>query len=157
MYQQLPQWCLPATLFVNITTRLDKVTENMTAAGLNFPIVAKPDTGMQGVLFRILKDGNNLRQYHDAVGENYILQAFVQLPIEFSVFHIRYPGEAKGIITGLVAKDYLHVTGDGKKTLAELVSIHPLAKYKTEELKRRHTEKWNFVPAGTNLKISLVP
>lgn len=47
----------------------------------------------------------------------------------------------------MVAKDYLHVTGDGKKTVEELVAAHPLARYQTEEMKARHAAKWNFVPA----------
>jgi len=148
MYSQLPKWCLPKTLFIDNKDTLGNIKEQLNNAGLNYPFVAKPDTGMQGVLFRIISTDDKLAEYHRKVGEPYILQSFVQLPMEFSVFHIRYPGETKGIITGLVAKDYLHVTGDGKKTLAELIDLHPLAKHKKEELERRHGEKWNHVPAA---------
>ncbi|HEX6170743.1 MAG TPA: hypothetical protein VFZ33_13675, partial [Chitinophagaceae bacterium] len=57
----------------------------------------------------------------------------------------RYPGKTKGIITGMVAKNYLHVTGDGKKTLKELVSVHPIAGYQIDEMKKKHAEKWESV------------
>lgn len=145
MYQQLPKWCLPETLLIDNTTDLDQVRRELKKVELNFPFIAKPDRGMQGVLFRVIKDEAGLSQYHRSVGEDYILQAFIQLPMEFSVFHIRYPGETKGIITGMVGKNFLHVTGDGKKTLKELVSVHPIAKYQLKEMKKKHTEKWESV------------
>ena len=145
MYQQLPKWCLPKTIYIPTTTKLDEVKTALEKVELNFPIIAKPDRGMQGVLFRVIKDETSLQQYHGAIGETYILQAFVQLPMEFSVFHIRYPGKTKGIITGMVGKNYLHVTGDGKKTLKELVSVHPIARYQIEEMKKKHAEKWEAV------------
>ena len=145
MYQQLPKWCLPETLYVDNTTNLEQVKLELKKVELNFPLIAKQDRGMQGVLFRVIKDETDLQQYHRSVGENYILQAFIQLPMEFSVFHIRYPGETKGIITGMVGKNFLHVTGDGKKTLKELVSVHPIAKYQLKEMKKKHPEKWESI------------
>ena len=110
---------------------------------------------MQGVLFRIVNNEAELNDYHAVVGEDYILQDFVQLPFEFSVFHIRYPGEKTGIVTGFVAKEYLQVIGDGKKMLGQLVSLHPLAKYKVNELKKQHAEKWNnIVPANSRVGLT---
>ena len=145
MYQQLPKWCVPETLLIDNTTDLDQVRQELKKVELNFPFIAKPDRGMQGVLFRVIKDEAGLSQYHRSVGEDYILQAFIQLPMEFSVFHIRYPGDTKGIITGMVGKNFLHVMGDGKKTLKELVSVHPIAKYQLKEMKKKHAEKWESV------------
>src|SRR6187455_2476864 len=78
MYEQLPKWCLPETLYIENTMTLDEVKTE------------------------VIKDENGLQQYHGVIGETYILQAFVQLLMEFSVFHIRYPGKTKGIITGMV-------------------------------------------------------
>lgn len=37
------------------------------------------------------------------------------------VFHNRIPGEAKGKITGIVGKELLSVTGDGRSTIDELL------------------------------------
>ena len=121
----------------------------MEKAGLKYPLVGKPDTGMQGVLFRVIRNDEQLKIYHSKAGEPYILQTFVEYPYEFSVFHIRYPGETKGKITGLIVKDYLHVTGDGKKTLGELAAIHPFAKFKLSHLEEWHRDNWKkIIPAG---------
>lgn len=156
MFDHLPVWSYPTTLLIDPASDLDKVKKDMTHVGLNFPIVVKPDSGMWGVLFRIIKNEKELEVYHSKVGENYILQTFVDLALEFSVFHIRYPGETKGIVTGLIVKDLLHVIGDGNKKLAELVAEHPNAKYKQEEMKKKHEENWEkIIPADENYFLSM--
>ncbi len=155
MYEQLPAWCSPTSLYVNPEENIAKVNADMRQAGLNFPVVVKPDSGMWGVLFRVIKNENELELYHHQVGECYILQTFIDLSLEFSVFHIRYPGETKGIITGLIVKDYLHVTGSGSNTLAELVASHPSAKYKLDEMKKRHADSWQkIIPANEKYFLS---
>lgn len=156
MYDKLPKWSYPTSLLVNPEENIVNVKEAMRLAGLNFPVVVKPDSGMWGVLFRIIKNDNELNIYHKKVGEYYILQAFIDFPHEFSVFHIRYPGAAKGIITGLIVKEYLQVIGDGIKMLAELVAEHPFAKYKLERMKIKHHLHWKtIIPKGEKYILSL--
>ncbi len=149
MYDQLPPSSYPRTVLIDPGVDFKKVTELMEQMKLNFPIVVKPDTGMAGVLFRIIENETVLKNYHSLVGEPYILQEFIDELPEFSVFHIRYPEESKGVITGLIVKDYLHVIGDGNKTLITLVNGHPVAKHKTGPLKKMHAPNWNnIIPAG---------
>jgi len=145
MYDQLPAWCCPTTLLIAPEEQLTSVLQKMKEVKLEFPVVVKPDSGMQGVLFRVIQNEEQLNIYHENVGESYILQTFIDLPFEFSVFHIRYPGERKGVITGLIVKDYMHVTGDGKLKLSELVAEHPSAKYKPEEMKKKHADNWEKI------------
>ncbi len=149
MYDQLPKWSYPTTLLIEPADGIEKVKKEMLQAGLNFPVVVKPDSGMAGVLFRIIKNEDELNVYHSKVGENYILQKFINEELsEFSVFHIRYPGETKGVITGLIVKDYLHVIGDGNKTLDVLVAEHSVAKHKAAQLKKKHEAHWKKVIAA---------
>jgi hypothetical protein len=84
--------------------------------------------------------------YHEAIPVNYIVQAFIKHPMEFSVFHIRYPGETKGKVTGFILKDYMHVVGDGKKTLEQLVQEHPKAMHRINEMRKKHGANWDSVP-----------
>jgi hypothetical protein len=145
MYDQLPGWCKPVTLLIDPGAELQHIEKQMNDVSLQYPVVVKPDTGMQGVLFRIIQSTTELQRYHQRVGEPYILQTFVDLPFEFSVFHIRYPGEQKGIVTGLILKDYLHVSGNGKDSLGTLIAAHPKAKYKLEEMERKHAPHWDDI------------
>lgn len=149
MYEQLPAWTYPATIFIEPATPFEEVKKKMEAAGLQYPVVVKPDSGMAGVLFRIIKDDAHLQVYHQAVGELYVLQKCIDSGLEYSVYYIRYPAETKGMITGLIVKDYLSVTGDGIKTLATLIAEHPIAKYKIAKLQKMHQAKWDdVIPAG---------
>lgn len=149
MYEQLPDWTYPATIFIQPADSFESIKEKMKAAGLQYPVVVKPDSGMAGVLFRIIKDDEHLKIYHQSVGELYVLQKCIDAGLEYSVYYIRYPDQTKGIITGLIVKDYLQVTGDGSKTLAALVNEHAVAKYKTEKLHKMHADNWNkIIPSG---------
>lgn len=145
VYEQLPAWSIPITLLIDPASEFVQVKMKMQQAGLQYPVVVKPDTGMQGVLFRVIHNDEALMIYHYHVGENYILQTFVDYPEEFSVFHIRYPDNEKGKITGLITKDFLHVMGDGEKTLGQLVSIHPKAKYRIKKMEINFQSDWNKV------------
>jgi hypothetical protein len=149
MYGQLPSWSYPTSIFISPSLPFTEVKKNMSEAGLQFPVVVKPDSGMAGVLFRIIKDEEHLKIYHAAVGELYVLQKCISTGLEYSVYYIRYPGETKGMITGLIVKDYLHVVGDGRQPLSALINENPVAKYKLDKLKKMHTLKWNeIIPAG---------
>jgi hypothetical protein len=70
----------------------------------------------------------------------YVIQEMVTLPLELSIFRVRYPGETNGTITGLISKEYLHVTGDGKSTLEKLIDQHPKAFMMADEQKHKHKD-----------------
>lgn len=156
MYRQLPEGSYPATVLIRPSHSIEEIKKELAAKDLRFPFVVKPDEGMQGVLFRVIDTEEELMKYHSLVGVNYIIQTFVELPMEFSVFYIRYPGQAKGKVTGFILKDYLHVTGDGKKTVEQLVNEHPKAQHRLTEMKKKHAANWQSIPgAGENYYLSV--
>lgn len=146
IYQQLTAGTYPKTILIKPAHTIEEIKNELAANELSYPFVAKPDEGMQGIFFRIIESEEELRKYHKIVGVNYIIQTFIDFPMEFSVFYIRYPGQLKGRVTGFVVKDYLHVNGDGKKTLEQLVNEHPVAKYRLTEMKTKHAGNWLSVP-----------
>ncbi|HSU27618.1 MAG TPA: hypothetical protein VLJ68_04500 [Chitinophagaceae bacterium] len=155
MYDQLPDWSYPTTILVKAGIPEAALRDEIKKAGLQYPIVAKPDTGMQGVLFRVLENNTELMHYHGKLPVDYILQTFVDLPMEFSVFHIRYPGETKGMVTGFILKDYMHVKGDGQSSLEVLVNEHPKAKHRLAEMKQKHGANWaSIIPEGEKYFLS---
>ena len=115
VYDQLPIGYYPTTLLVDPGDDIPGLEKRMTQVGLQFPVVVKPDSGMQGVLFRVIHNLGDLKQYHSKVGESYIVQIFVELPAELSVYYIRYPREKcdrniGSYDTRLIALDSLGVT-----------------------------------------------
>jgi hypothetical protein len=82
---------------------------------------------------------------------DYIVQEFVNYPMEVSVFYYRFPNEQKGNITGFVRKDCLSVTGDGICSLYELMLQYPRVQFRLEEMKIKHAASLNdVVPYGEN-------
>ena len=93
--------------------------------GIWIPFAVKPDVGMMGFMFRKIENVEQFQKYHSAMHVDYILQHFIDYPLEVSVFYYRYPNEASGHITGFLKKEFLQVTGDGVSTLLELILQYP--------------------------------
>jgi hypothetical protein len=145
MYQQLPSKYYPRTLLIKAGKNIKDVLQEIFLEGFHYPFVVKPQIGMHGMMFRKIKNEEQLQQYHEYISVDYMVQEFVDLPMEFSVFHVRYPGEPKGKITGFIYKDYLAVTGDGSSTLIELIQQHPRACLREEEMRHKHAHYLNSI------------
>ena len=139
---------LPAEPFATV---VERVEQNR----IEFPLIVKPEIGGQGILFRKINNFEELKHYHERVPVEYIVQRMVHYPMEVSIFYIRHPRDAKGIITGFLHKIPLQVEGDGKHTLEELILQHPKGKKRVGELHSQHREQWNtIIPAGERYMLS---
>ncbi len=148
MYDLLPPELVPVTVYIGKHLPYPELIRRVKLAGLQYPFIVKPDVGMKGILFRIIENEEQLKEYHKRIPVRYIAQAKVNYPIEVSVFYYRYPWKDKGVISGFIYKELLHVKGDGKSTLKELVHNHPRAHYRLEEMERRHGQRFErIIPA----------
>lgn len=148
MFQQLPPEFSPAGIYIHPNENFDCVLKKMYAAGLKFPVAVKPDVGTKGLLFRKIKDEKQLANYHSLLPFTYLIQELITLPLELSIFYVRYPEEKNGRITGLIAKEYLQVKGEGRSTLKQLIEQHPKAFMIAEEQKIKHHKHLNEVIAA---------
>lgn len=99
------------------------------AAGIGFPIVAKPDIGRRGNGVVPVHDADQLARYFARFpkGHRVILQKLIAHEGEAGVFYVRRPGEAQGEILSLTLKYFPSVIGDGHATLRELILRDPRA------------------------------
>jgi hypothetical protein len=149
IYKQLPLGTYPATALVTPNCAMDQIDRLMQEHRLTFPIVAKPDVGQMGFMFRKIESLEQLKQYHRAMPVPYVLQEYVDYPLEVSVFYYRRPGEESGHITGFVGKESMQVVGNGKQTLRQLIVGYPRARFRRKELFGKHESKLNWVvPEG---------
>ena len=140
--KQLPPEYVPETLFVD-TDNFDVETlqAKISSSTIEFPLIIKPDNGLRGLGIQIFHTQQELDEKLPAyVEENikrwaWLVQAFIDYPLELWVFYIRKPNEQKWTVTWIVEKEFLEVIWDGKKTFQELVNLHPRAKYHRELLK----------------------
>jgi hypothetical protein len=96
----------------------------MAETGLSYPVVAKPDMSCNGVGVRVVHNDAELAGYLAAFPRATALQLQALIPYEgeAGIFYIRRPGEAQGRITSVTLKYAPTVTGDGKRSVRELIA-----------------------------------
>ena len=145
MYEQLPPELYPKTIYTHPSADFVKIKQQVEERGITYPFIVKPDVGMKGLLFRKIDNEAELQTYHKLVPCDYLIQDLVDYPLEISVFYYRYPGQQKGVITGFIQKDLMDVVGDGKSTLLQLISEHPRARHRLEEMRIKHKDQLDTV------------
>lgn len=140
---------LPKDIFVGKHLQINDVLKAMQAAGVNFPIVAKPDVGERGTRVERVENAGQLENYLDICNEDVILQEFVDYPLELGVLYYRMPGEPKGKISSLTIKKFLEITGDGVSTLGSLIEKQSRAFGRIEYLREKfRNELDTILPEG---------
>lgn len=145
MYEQLPPHSFPRTIYIQHTDAFETVLASIQQHGFAYPFIVKPDVGMKGILFRKIENQSQLRAYHETMVVEYIIQDLISLPLELSVFYYRHPSSQDGTISGLILKELLHVKGNGKSTLFELIQQHPRANMRLDEMHRKHGHSFHYV------------
>jgi hypothetical protein len=155
MYDQLPPGSFPDTIYIHHKLTFKEVERLVVDNNFQYPFIVKPDAGMMGLMFRKIESIEQLRAYHSTMPTDYLVQKFVDYPIEVSVFYYRFPGQRKGTITGFIRKEYLAVTGDGMSTLSQLIENSPRASLRKEELSLKHQDRLEeVIPAGETYCLS---
>jgi hypothetical protein len=121
----IPSKYKPLTLFFKAGCAFDKVNETIHHNNLQYPIVVKPDIGMQGKAVVKVHNNSELKNAVRKFTVNFIVQPFIPYPKEVGIFYVRYRNEQYGKITGIVEKEFLSVTGDGNSTIETLLYNTP--------------------------------
>ncbi|MFQ3595210.1 MAG: hypothetical protein SNJ63_03760 [Sphingomonadaceae bacterium] len=129
----------------------------LDAAGIGFPLVAKPDLGCRGAGVRPLDGMADLADYLAAFpgGARLVLQERIDWEGEAGVLWVRHPGEARGRILSLTLKYFPYVTGDGKRTLRQLIAADPRAGRIAHLYLGRHADRLDqVVPRAERVRLA---
>ena len=149
MYDQLPPGTYPKTILISHNITFKEAAKIVKTNNFDYPFAVKPDVGMMGFMFRTISSEKEFKHYHDLMPADYLVQEFVDYPLELSVFYYRFPNQKKGNITGFIRKDYLSVTGDGQSTLLELINNYDRVRFRLDEMRSKHRDKLNdVIPEG---------
>ncbi len=152
--QQVPEAFRPATVLVQASTPFDELMKAVQKANIGFPLIAKPDVGFRGLLVKKIKNKEALREYLNKYDIDFLLQEYIDYPIEVGVLYYRMPGRKKGCITSVTLKEFLHVCGDGRSTVSELVHRNPRALLQLGRITQNYGHLLEVVPAEGE-KVSL--
>jgi hypothetical protein len=151
----IPPQYLPKTVFFNLPCNPDIVLQEIHNAGLQFPLIGKPNIGGRGRGVKALRDEEDVRNYIRKAFLDFHIQEFVPWKNEVGIFYCRYPGEPEGKISGIVRKEFLSVTGNGKDTIRELLWRDRRAIMYLSRLEIIHGDTMNSVlPEGETMIVS---
>lgn len=157
--EQIPEKFKPATVFVPKNTPFHEVLQWLENAELSFPIIAKPNIGERGFLVEKLISLEELQRYHLQNQLDFLIQEFVDYPVEAAILHYRYPHQSRGTVSSVCIKEFLSVEGNGKNTVLQLMEKKPRARLQIERLSPILKEKGllNFVPLmGEKVELSAI-
>jgi pimeloyl-ACP methyl ester carboxylesterase/membrane protein DedA with SNARE-associated domain len=119
---------LPRTAFLDAIddpqARLARAKEIRRAAGLELPLVLKPDVGERGDGVRILRTEEDFERAVRGSAGAQLLQEFVAGE-EYGLLWARRPDEARGRLLSIAEKKLPFVVGDGRTSLEGLILADP--------------------------------
>jgi hypothetical protein len=156
IYNLIPKQYYPETELIPVGTSLEDTKKVIEKASITYPFIAKPDIGLRGSAVKKIENSTDLKQYAKKAHFDFIVQNLIPYKNEIGVFYVRYPHEKEGRITGIVAKEFLIITGNGEATIEELIKENPRYELQLKVLKQEYGEKLQDVlPIGE--KVNLVP
>ena len=117
----IPPEYQPKTIFFTLPCNGQMVLQDLQRAGLQFPLIGKPNVGGRGRGVKALRDEADVLYYVQHAFMDFHIQEFVPWKNEVGIFYCRYPDQPRGKVTGIVRKEFLTVTGNGKSTIHELL------------------------------------
>ncbi len=155
--QNIPEALRPKSVLAPRGRDLALTIEDIRRAGINFPLIAKPDIGYRGFLVKKMDTPDQLRAYLSLYPIDFIIQEYLDYPEELGLLYYRLPHTDKGKISSLTLKDFLHVVGDGQSTVLELIENTPRALLQLEKLQETHWQVFKNVPvAGERIGLGVI-
>ncbi|WP_299782639.1 D-alanine--D-alanine ligase [uncultured Formosa sp.] len=162
IYDLIPNQYIPETLLFKSGTSLEAIKTELQHTNLLFPLIIKPDIGLQGLRVEKIENWDALEYYLKNVNYDFLIQEFINYDLEIGLFYYRMPYETKGVISGIVYKDFLIVKGNGKHTITELIHENPRFLLQLDTLKNKYgdflesillkDEVFNLMPFGNHVR-----
>jgi hypothetical protein len=135
IFELIPKKYFPTTVYIEATDTLHNALTKIESAKITFPIIAKPDRGERGWCVQKITNENELNAYIHATPIPFLIQSYVDYPLEFSIFYFRNPDSNLGSVTSVTLKKLLTIVGNGTSTVEELILQNDRAFLHYERLK----------------------
>ena len=140
IYDLVPVEFQPKTLFFEAGKDPQLVADQLKAARFQYPLMGKPNIGGRGRGVEKLNDENDVLTYALLAAMDFHIQEFISYENELGIFYYRFPGQQQGSISGIAGKEFLKVTGDGKRSVRELLMLSSRGVLQLTELNIHHPE-----------------
>ena len=137
----------PKTLFVPASAHIDTIFEQVDNKGFTYPLIAKPDVGERGWRVEKLGRWEDLVNYIQSKPADFLIQEYVDEPLELGVFYYRMPGQERGVVSSIVQKEFLTIRGNGRNCIEELISQNERAILQLPALRKTYGHRFHEIPA----------
>jgi len=121
---------------------------------ITLPFILKPDVGQRGNGVKLIRSMRTALEYLQEVSAPVIVQRYAPGPHEAGVFYNRFPSDARGHIFAITEKTFPTITGDGTRTIEQLIHADSRAALIARTYLRRFALRLNEVlAAGETLKL----
>lgn len=152
--KKIPDQYVPKTILISIPVTTREVQAKISAAGMDLPLIFKPDLGERGFMVKKTTTGQEIEDYLLQIKINFLIQEWIQLPLEYGIFYTKFPGQKKGKVTSVVTKEMLSIVGNGKSTLRELIFRNDRAKLQWKKMKcTYHDRLESIIPFGEKVEL----
>jgi hypothetical protein len=143
--EKINQEYLPRWIFAAYNEPFFLITDRMKYSGISYPVIAKPNIGERGNKVEKIENEKQLENYLLNSGEDFIVQEYVDYKTELGILYYRMPDGTESGILSVAGKKFLTVTGNGKKTLKELVNQTLMGRMREKYLSKKFKDKWNNI------------
>ncbi|MEO6132934.1 MAG: hypothetical protein ABIQ02_13880 [Saprospiraceae bacterium] len=142
----IPDEFKPITILLKASLEDDQIENLFKESGLAFPVIAKPEIGERGWLITRIHSMAELKTYLRKHPIDFIIQSYVDLPLEVSIMVFAMPDGSESKVTSICEKNFLTIWGDGTSTVEELILRSDRGQFQYESLSQRLGEKMKQVP-----------
>jgi hypothetical protein len=152
--KKIPAAVTPISILIQTPTTSHGVADAIKNADLKFPLIFKPELGERGFKVTRVNSMTEVERFLHGMAYNFLVQEFVDAPLEFGIFYQRHPGNTRGKVTSIVMKEMLSVIGDGINTLQQLILNKDRAKIHWKALREKFASELNVVvPMGKVIEL----
>ncbi|WP_375444547.1 hypothetical protein [uncultured Fibrella sp.] len=137
----------PKTLFVPADAPTDTIFQQIDSLGLTYPLIAKPNVGERGWEVEKITHWEGVINYSQRTHFDFLIQEYVDEPLELGVFYYRMPGQAQGVVSSIVQKEFLTIRGNGRNCIEELIQQNDRAILQLPALTKQFGHRFHDIPA----------
>ena len=146
IFALIPNLLQPKTIFFSNGTYPVEAIRRLKESGFDFPMIGKPDIGGRGRGVKKLDDELALKNYVLSCRFDFHIQEYIPYEQEAGIFYYRFPDQPYGNISGIVHKEFLKVTGDGRQNIRDLLKQNPRGILQLSQLESAEPGKLEQVP-----------
>jgi hypothetical protein len=146
IFDLIPKQYLPKTYLLEPNIDLNEFLIRLKEERIIYPFILKPDIGERGWMVELVKSEAALESYLGRIEVDFLVQEYVNYPIELGVFYYRYPNLNHGTISSVVVKEMLSVTGDGRSSVEQLMLNSSRASSHIEQSRIKNPALMDTIP-----------